>query len=98
MGATSLAGNKPCQQPGERARVFGPVFRYFDALDRVGDFGILIGLPKVAAWRAALARRPSVAAAVAADYPALLWEFYRTRGSHLSRRMDGKAGPEAIAA
>ena len=37
--------------------VFGPVFRYFDAFDRIGDFGILSGLPKVAAWRRALASR-----------------------------------------
>ncbi|HEX6015520.1 MAG TPA: glutathione S-transferase family protein, partial [Geminicoccaceae bacterium] len=49
---------------------FGPVFRYFDGFDRIGEFGILAGLPKVAAWRAALARRPSVAKAVGADYPA----------------------------
>ena len=71
--------------------VFGPVFRYFDALDRVGDFGILTGLPKVGAWRVALAVRPSVIAAVLAEYPALLWNFYRARGSHLSRLMGGKA-------
>ncbi|MBV8837874.1 MAG: glutathione S-transferase family protein [Alphaproteobacteria bacterium] len=68
--------------------VFGPVFRYFDAFDRVGEFGILSGLPKVAAWRAALAARPSVRDAVASDYPALLWDFYRTRGSHLSRLIE----------
>jgi glutathione S-transferase len=65
--------------------VFGPVFRYFDAFDRVGDLGILAGLPKTAAWRRALAARPSIQGAVASDYPALLWEFLRTRKSHLSR-------------
>jgi glutathione S-transferase len=70
--------------------VFGPVFRYFDAFDRVGDFGVLTGLPKVAAWRAALAERPSVKGAVAPEYPALLWDFYRTRGSHLSHLMESK--------
>jgi len=69
--------------------VFGPVFRYFDAFDRVRDFGILSDLPSVTAWRAALARRPSVKAAVSPEYPALLWDFYRTRDSHLSRLMDG---------
>ena len=68
--------------------VFGPVFRYFDAFDRIGDFGILSGLPKVAAWRRALASRATVQAAVAPEYPALLWEFLRTRGSHLSRLME----------
>lgn len=70
--------------------VFGPVFRYFDAFDRVGDFGILEGLPKIVTWRAALATRPSIKDAVSPEYSALLWEFYRTRGSHLSRLMDGK--------
>ena len=65
--------------------VFGPVFRYFDAFDRIGEFGILGGLPKVAAWRRALATRATVQAAVAPEFPALLWEFFRTRGSHLSR-------------
>ncbi len=71
--------------------VFGPVFRYFDAFGRVADFGILTGLPKVAAWRAALSARPSVQGAVAPEYPALLWEFYRTRGSHLSRLIETAA-------
>jgi glutathione S-transferase len=71
--------------------VFGPVFRYCDAFDRVGDFGILGALPKVAAWRAILAARPSIKAALSPDYPALLWNFLRARGSHLSRLMEGKA-------
>ena len=70
--------------------VFGPVFRYFDAFDRIGDFGILAGLPKTAAWREALAAHPSVQTAVSPDYPALLWDFYRTRGSHLSRLMQAR--------
>ncbi len=65
--------------------VFGPVFRYFDAFDRVGDFGILAGKPKVAAYRQALSRRPSVRAAVAADYNVRLWTFLQARNSHLSR-------------
>ena len=68
--------------------VFGPVFRYFDAFDRIGDFGILSGLPKVGAWRRALASRPTVQAAVAPEYPALLWQFLLKRGSHLSRLME----------
>lgn len=68
--------------------VFGPVFRYFDAFDRIGDLGILGRLPKTAAWRAALAARPSIQAAVAPEYPALLWEFLRARRSYLSRLME----------
>jgi len=68
--------------------VFGPVFRYFDAFDRIGAFGILAGLPKVAAWRGGLALRPSIKAAVAPDYPARLWDFLGARKSHLSRLME----------
>jgi glutathione S-transferase len=74
-----------------------PVFRYFDAFDRIGDFGILAGLPKVAAWRRRLAARPSVKAAVSTEYPANLWQFLQARGSHLSRLMAGTAGPPVLA-
>lgn len=42
--------------------VFGPVFRYFDVFDRIGEFKILAGKPKVAAYRQALSVRPSVRA------------------------------------
>src|SRR5437868_3984733 len=88
----SPLGKTPVLLDGERFSlvdaVFGSVFRYFDALDRIADFGILAGLPKTAAWRAALAARPSIQSAVSPEYPALLWEFYRTRGSHLSRLID----------
>ena len=75
--------------------VFGPVFRYFDAFDRIGDFGILANLPKFGAWRTALGERPSVKGAVSPEYPALLWDFYRTRGSHLSRMMESAAAKAA---
>ena len=67
--------------------VFAPVFRYWNAFDRIGEFGMLGGLPKVAAWRAALAARPSVRAAVGADHDELLWRFLQARGSHLSSLM-----------
>jgi len=73
--------------------VFGPVFRYFDAFDHIAEFGILAGLPRVARWRAALAARPSVRAAVSPDYPDLLWRFLSARGSHLSRLMAGEVTP-----
>jgi glutathione S-transferase len=65
--------------------VFGPVFRYFDVFDEIGDFGILSGKPKLARWRGALAARPSVRTAVSAEYPALLRDFIRRRNSWLSR-------------
>jgi glutathione S-transferase len=65
--------------------VFGPVFRYFDVFDAIGDFGILLGKPRLARWRAALAARPSVRSAVSADYPALLRDFLDRRRSYLSQ-------------
>ena len=67
--------------------VFGPVFRYFDVFDRIGDFGILAGKPKVAAWRKALAARPSIRQAVGADYESRLERFLAQRNSHLSTLM-----------
>jgi glutathione S-transferase len=65
--------------------VFGPVFRYFDVFDEIGDFGILVGKPKVARWRQNLAARPSIKWAVSADYPALLRDFIDRRRSYLSQ-------------
>jgi glutathione S-transferase len=65
--------------------VFGPIFRYFDVFDEIGDFGILGGKPKVARWRQNLAARPSVRSAVRADYPALLRDFIDRRRSYLSQ-------------
>lgn len=67
--------------------VFGPVFRYFDIFDAIGDFGFWDDIPKVQRWRQALAMRPSVATAVDLTYPALLLSFLRARRSALSRRM-----------
>jgi glutathione S-transferase len=65
--------------------VFGPVFRYFDVFDEIGDFGILTDKPRLARWRANLAARPSVRSAVGANYPALLRDFIERRHSHLSQ-------------
>ncbi len=67
--------------------VFAPIFRYLDVFERIGDFGMLAGLTGVQAWRAALARRPSVQAAASPRYPALLTAFLVRRGSALSLRM-----------
>ena len=64
---------------------FGPVFRYFDVFDEIGDFGILAGKPKLARWRAALAAHPSVKSAVSAEYPALLHDFLKRRNSWISQ-------------
>jgi glutathione S-transferase len=68
--------------------IFGPVFRYFDTFDRIKDFGIFVGLPKVESWRLALAKRKSVAEAVASDYPDLLENFIKRRVSRLSELLN----------
>jgi glutathione S-transferase len=74
--------------------VFGPVFRYFDVFDRIGEFGVLSACPKVVAWRQVLAARASVRGAVAPDYDTRLWAFLQARNSHLSRMMvDDRASP-----
>jgi glutathione S-transferase len=75
--------------------VYGPVFRYFDTFDRIGDFGVLAGKPKLLAWRAALAERDSIRRAVAPDYPTRLMEFLRRRDGALSRRLGQPAGRAA---
>ncbi|MFO1067919.1 MAG: glutathione S-transferase family protein [Geminicoccaceae bacterium] len=75
--------------------VFGPVFRYFDVIERSVDLGVLDGLPKCRAWRIQLARRPSVAAAVAADYPERLQAFLLARRSWLSGLLGGAAAERA---
>lgn len=67
--------------------VFAPAFRYFDAFDRAGDFGILTEMPAAGAWRKALAQRASVRTAVVPDYPDLLLDFLLARGSILTERL-----------
>lgn len=67
--------------------VFGPVFRYFDTFDEIGDFGIFTGLTRVRTWRDALARRDSIKSAVTEDYQGLLGEFVKRRRSRLSSIM-----------
>lgn len=65
--------------------VFGPVFRYFDVFDAIRDYGVFADVPKVRAWRRALADRPSVRDAVAADYGERLRAFLKARDAHLYR-------------
>jgi glutathione S-transferase len=72
--------------------VFAPVFRYFDVFDTLQDHGIFSGCPEVRAWRAALAARPSVRAAVDADYPERLLDFLDKRGAWIGRSIAGNDG------
>ena len=68
--------------------VYAPAFRYFDVFDRFVDLGVFTGLPKVQAWRRTLAARPSVRAAVVADYEARLEGFLRRQKSCLATMMN----------
>lgn len=63
--------------------VFGPVWRYWEAFDAIGAFGLLDGLGRLQAWRAALAARASVRDAVAPDYAQRLRDFIEAQGGHL---------------
>ena len=64
---------------------FGPVFRYFDVFDSFVDLRLFDGRPKTAAWRQALAARPSVQGAVAPDYPERLRAFVVRQGGYLGQ-------------
>jgi glutathione S-transferase len=66
---------------------FAPVFRYFDVFDRILDLGVFDGLPKVRAWRKALAARPSVANAVVPNFKDLLRSFLRRKKGYIATRM-----------
>lgn len=48
--------------------VFAPLFRYFDIIDQTVSKLMFEDLTRVSAWRAALAARESVKAAVSEDY------------------------------
>lgn len=67
--------------------VFAPAFRYFDVFDRFVDLGTFADLPRVQAWRRALAARPSVKRAVVVDYEVRLEAFLRRQESWLAGRM-----------
>ena len=67
--------------------MYGPVFRYFDVFEQLGEGGFFETTPKVRAWREALAQRPSIKRAAAPEYPQLLRRFLVERGSELSRRI-----------
>jgi glutathione S-transferase len=77
--------------------VFGPVFRYFDAFDAIWDHGVFDGARKVTRWRAALAERTSVRAAVVADYRERLERFVLTQNGALAALMREKAGGSVAA-
>jgi glutathione S-transferase len=68
-----------------------PLLRYFNSFEQIADFGFFADAPKVRAYRAALASRPSVQDAVVADYPAGLMAFLLRRPSHLASLIPARA-------
>jgi len=60
---------------------FAPAFRQLDVLEAAGFPSLTEGLPRVTAWRAALAARPSVKAAVPSDYPHTYRAWLEDKGS-----------------
>lgn len=71
--------------------VFAPVFRYFDVFDTITALGVFDALPKVTAWRAALADRASVRGAVLPDYAERLHAFLRRQGGVMAGRIAATA-------
>ena len=49
--------------------VFAPIFRYFDVFDQLTDLAVFTDVPKVRAWRKALAQRPNSAQRACAAAP-----------------------------
>lgn len=86
----SQLGNKPYFDGAAFGMVdaaFAPVLRYFDTFDGIADFNFFDHTPKLRAWRATLADRPSVRNAAGIDYPQRLRQFLVQRRSALSARM-----------
>jgi len=71
--------------------VFGPVFRYFDVFESLGESGFFDEAPNGRAWRRQLAARPSVQQAAVEDYAPRLVKFLVERRSELSRRIGATA-------
>lgn len=66
---------------------FAPAFRYFDVFDGVLPENVFRDVPRLAAWRERLAKRPPVVAAVSPDYPQRLLEFVADKRSVLGERI-----------
>lgn len=66
---------------------FAPVFRYFDVFDALWQGHLFAQAPRTAAWRAALAGRASVRAAVADGYAARLVAYVEQQHGVLGARL-----------
>lgn len=65
--------------------VYGPIFRYFDVFESYTNLNTFADLPKCQVWLKALRQRKSVQLAVAENYPDLLVQFLKNRGSYMSQ-------------
>jgi len=61
--------------------VYAPLFRYFEIIDATVAHQIFDGLPRISAWRTALAGRPSVRDAVVEDYADRFQTHLRQQGA-----------------
>ncbi|MFJ1312173.1 glutathione S-transferase family protein [Agrobacterium sp. P15N1-A] len=64
--------------------VYAPLFRYFGIIDAAVADTIFASLPRLTAWRAALAERPSVRNAVIGTYPDLFRDHLRQQGAMIA--------------
>jgi len=64
--------------------VYAPLFRYFDITPATVAYQIFDGLPRISAWRSALAERPSVRHAVVEDYADRFQRNLREQGSFIA--------------
>jgi glutathione S-transferase len=64
--------------------VYAPLFRYFGLIDPATSKPIFEGLPRVTAWCAALAKRPSVKNAVVDTYSELFHKHLRQQGAMIA--------------
>ena len=76
---------------------FAPVFRYFEVIETLVDAEFFPGVPKVSAWRKALAGRTSVVNAVGEDYHARLLEFLSQRDSIVGKAALGHIAESSAA-
>lgn len=69
---------------------FAPIFRLFETIDGIDDFGIFRNCTRVASYRAALAQRPSVRNAVVPDYDGIFIEYLAGQQSHFGAMVRGR--------
>jgi len=84
----NMLGNGPWFTGDEFSLVdaaFAPVFRYFETLEQLTHIEYFENVPKVSAWRKALAARPSVHKAVGHDYGERLLSFLAGRDSVIGK-------------